>query len=159
MLDKIDKQIIIEISKDMEISRSPYNNIAKKLNIPMDEFLKRLKNIIGKGYIKRIVPIIKHHNTEYVFNALTAWNVNENEKEKLVNLMKDMESISHIYERETNIKWPYSIYGMIHGRSEEEVKEIIDKVLKNIKVDQYKILYTKKELKKTSPNVKYLLGN
>lgn len=157
MLDKIDKQIIMEISKDIKICSNPYNEIAGRLNITVEEFLIRLKNLMDNGYIKRIVPIIRHHNTEYVFNALTAWKVQEDEKEKLVDMMKGIENISHIYERETNIKWHYSIYGMIHGKSKEEVEQIIAKVFENIKIDDYKVLYTRKELKKTSPNMEYLL--
>lgn len=157
MLDKIDRQIIVEISKDIDICSNPYDSMARRLNITVEELLTRLRDMMDKGYVKRISPIIRHHNTEYVFNALTAWKVQAGEKERLVDLMKAVENISHVYERETNTKWPYSIYGMLHGRSKEEVEEIIDKILKEIHIDDYKVLYTKKELKKTSPNMEYLL--
>ena len=157
MLERIDEQILIEISQNMEVCKNFYGEIAEKLNISDKELLNRLKNMKERGYIKRIAPIIKHHKTEYGYNALTLWCVSDDQKVEMTNFIKNIENISHVYERKTNEKWPYNIYGMIHGRTHEEVEKIICKISINLSINNYKVLYTKKELKKTSPDMNYLL--
>jgi DNA-binding Lrp family transcriptional regulator len=157
MLEKIDEQILIELSKDVKVCKKFYGEIAKKLNISEEELLNRLTNMMDKGYIKRIAPIIKHHKTEYVVNALTIWSVSDNKKVEMTNFIKNIENISHVYERKASEKWPYNIYGMIHGRTYEEVEKIICKISINLNLNNYKVLYTKKELKKISPDMEYLL--
>ncbi|WP_026895320.1 siroheme decarboxylase subunit beta [Clostridiisalibacter paucivorans] len=156
-MDNLDKKILIEISGDMDISKDMFKNIAEEFNISQKELLDRLNTMKEKGYIKRIAPIIRHYKTSYICNAMTVWNVSEDKKEQLIELMLDIEGISHIYERETNEKWKYNIFGMAHGKKESDIKDIVNKLSTATGVKDFKLLYTERKFKKTSPDIGYIL--
>jgi siroheme decarboxylase len=156
-MDNIDKKIIIEVSGDLSIDKDFYNNISKSVGISLKELLIRLNNLQKKGILKRVAPVIKHRNTEYLFNGLATFSVKGELKENLLKKLKDAENISHVYERKPDYRWPYTVYGMTHGKSKEEVEDTIKNIAEELAIDEYKILYSLREFKKTSPDMEYLL--
>ncbi|WP_129596111.1 Lrp/AsnC family transcriptional regulator [Anaerophilus nitritogenes] len=156
-MDKIDERILIEISQNIEICMDVYEALAKKLNLSEDELLKRLKNMKNQGVIKRIAPVLYHQNTEYKYHAMTAWKIPKNKIDTMLYEMQKIENISHIYERNINKDWPYNLFGMLHGKEKEEIQNIIKFLSKKIQVTEYTVLYTKKQWKKTSPNIEYFI--
>ncbi|AOT69165.1 AsnC family transcriptional regulator [Geosporobacter ferrireducens] len=160
MLDKLDKKILTEISKDLSISKDFFGEIASKLGISKGEVIERLKRMQYAGILKRIAPVVKHYNTGYVFNAMIVWAVDdETDKSKISMLMKAYENISHVYEREKGPNWPYNMYTMIHGRSCEEIKSVVAALSKCIDSEVYKVLFTKRQWKKASPDMEYLFSD
>ena len=59
-------------------------------------------------------------------------------------------SISHCYDRNTTPDWPYNIYTMIHAHTRQECEVIAEKLAKENNLQQYTMLYSVKEWKKTS---------
>lgn len=158
MIDSIDKQILLEISDDLNLSKDLFGEISSKVGISKDELLKRLQNMQEQGILKRIAPIIKHYNTEYIINAMVVWIIEEYTKQQVESLIKNYEHISHVYERKSGEDWPYNFYTMIHGQSTEEIVKIVGYLSKDLGSDTYKILYTKRQWKKTSPDMNYYLS-
>lgn len=156
-MDDLDRKILVALSGDLEIEQSPYKAIAEGLGLEMEELLERLEKIKEKGYLKRVAPIIRHRRTDYRFNGMAVFEVCEKDKNDLIERLKGRSNISHVYERETSIRWPYNVYGMTHGKSREEVEETVESVSKGLKIDRLKILYSTKEYKKTSPDIEHLL--
>lgn len=156
-MDRVDVSILRVISGDLEISQNFYGDLAESVGIEEEELLVRLENMSRAGYIKRIAPVIKHRNTDYRHNGLAAFRVSESQKANLIRLLTKEKHISHVYERRTHPNWKFNIYGMTHGKSREEVETVIQNLLKCISVEDYKILYSTREFKKTSPNMSYLM--
>ena len=83
--------------------------------------------------------------------AMVVWQV---ESERIVEIgqaFADVEEVSHAYERQTRENWPYNLYTMVHGKSAEEVQQVIKRMSQACGVSNYRILTTEKELKKVSP--------
>ncbi|QGU94628.1 AsnC family transcriptional regulator [Clostridium bovifaecis] len=156
-MDELDRKILIEVSKDISVCESPYDDIAKRLKISTDSLLSRIKILQDSGYIKRISAIVAHEKTDYKINAMTVWKVDEINKKNIIELMKRFPNVSHIYERRSAENWEYNIYGMMHAVSKEEIESLIEYISKQINVSDYKALYTKKQWKKTSPVIEELL--
>lgn len=156
-MDELDKKILIEVSKNISICEDPYGDIARRLKISTESLLSRMKNLQSLGYIKRISAIVAHEKTDYKINAMTVWKADERSKKSIIELMEQFPSISHIYERKSVKNWGYNIYGMMHAVSKEEVESLIEYISKQINISDYKVLYTKKQWKKTSPVIEELL--
>ncbi len=58
--------------------------------------------------------------------------------------------ISHCYRRNPTPDWPYNLYTMIHGKDEESCRVIAGQIAEKTSVTSYTILFSRKELKKTS---------
>ena len=110
--------------------------------------LRRLKE---DGAIRRFGASIKHQRTAWSYNAMVAWIVDEAESEAAGEFAAKNPRISHVYFRPTSAPdWPYTLYTMVHGRSEEECREVIDELRRGTTLDEYAVLDSLEELKKTS---------
>ena len=75
---------------------------------------------------------------------------NKKDIDSIAKYMISITEISHCYEREICSSWNYNLYTMIHGKNKEICTEIIQDISDVVGLVDYKILYSTKELKKTS---------
>jgi len=156
-MDVLDKKLLLLLSGDIPTGLEPYKEIARQLHVAEDEVLRRIDAMQTKGLLKRIAPIVFHHKTVYQYNALTAWQIPDGDVMRVAEKLMSIEGISHVYERKTEANWRYNVYGMVHGRDKEAINKIIEMVLGFADFPKYKVVYTTKEWKKTSPNLTQLL--
>jgi DNA-binding Lrp family transcriptional regulator len=86
----------------------------------------------------------------YTANAMTAWKVEDGRVNEVGEMMASFREVSHCYIRKTTDTWPYNLYTMIHAKDEEACHAIAREMAKKASVDQYTLLFSVKELKKTS---------
>ena len=58
--------------------------------------------------------------------------------------------VSHCYHRPAAPGFPYNLYTMVHGRDEDECRRLVDEMSREAGVDEYQMLFSQRELKKTS---------
>lgn len=158
-MDSIDLDILYALSGDIEVSLEPFKAIAERLAISEEEVISRIRKMTEKGMIKRIAPILYHHKAQFEYNALTMWVIAADEIEAVAEYLVSFPHISHVYERASSEAWPYTLYGMIHAKKASEIDEIVEQILSKTGDVPYKLVYTVKEWKKTSPDLKYLLSS
>jgi siroheme decarboxylase len=149
MLQNIDR-IVQAIPYDFQICETPYGNIAKESGISEDELIHALKILITEGVIRRIAAIIYHRKAAYMFNAMVVWEVREEDVEKIGKIMASFPEVSHCYEREKGTYWEYNIFTMIHARSFEDCKGIVQRIAEKTGIKKFDMLLSKREFKKTS---------
>lgn len=156
-MDNIDRKILIELGGDVEVRSDFYEHIAEKLGIDTEEVIERLRVMEENKMLKRIAPIVKHHKTRFVHNGMSVWKVEAQRVGEVSEIILGYDQISHVYERETGGDWDYNLFAMIHSTSRDEVEKIVRNIANKAKLSDYRVLYTAEEIKKTSPDLKYLL--
>jgi len=151
-LDALDRCIIREVQGDLPLVEKPYEEIAGRLGITTEKLLCRLRALKTGGQLKRIAGILYHRNAGYKFNGMAAWSIDDSRKREAGKLMAGYQHISHVYERPPYPDWPYNIFSMIHGQSRTEVEDTAEMIAEKLEIsrDNYIILYSTEELKKTS---------
>lgn len=130
---------------------TPYADIAREVGTDEETVLNLLRRLKEDGAIRRFGASIKHQKTGWSDNAMVAWIVGEAESEAAGEFAARNPRISHVYFRPTSAPdWPYTLYTMVHGRSEEECREVIDELRRETTLDEYAVLDSLEELKKTS---------
>jgi DNA-binding Lrp family transcriptional regulator len=152
MLDSIDRLLIYELSCELPIEKEPYILIAKKLQINEDEVLMRLQKLKEKGLLKRVSGVVRYKKLGFNVNALVIWRVPKNNINTVGKYLASLHEISHCYERYCNKNWDYNLYTMVHGKTNKQLNKLVKGISKNIELYDYIILYTVKELKKSSIN-------
>lgn len=150
MLTKLEKKIISLIQGDIAVTQRPYLEIAEKLRIPEEALLDTLKDLCKRGVIRRFGATIRHQKSGFKANAMTAWKVDEDRIDEVGKKMASFKEVSHCYRRNPSYEWPYNLYTMIHARDEESCRETARKISEAASVDTYKLLFSRRELKKTS---------
>lgn len=150
MFKTLDKEIILKLQENIPLSSTPYKDMADELNLNEDEFINRLQSYIKYGILKRIGAIIYHRKAGFKANALVVWKINTKDLDRIGEYLISIPEISHCYERKACASWNYNLYTMIHEKDRESCNNIIANIATAISCTNYKILYSTKELKKTS---------
>jgi siroheme decarboxylase len=150
MLTKLDKRIIASIQGDIPITERPYLEIAEQLEISEDVLLERLKKLCDKGVIRRFGATLRHQKSGYQANAMVVWQVDEDDIDTVGEKMAAFRAVSHCYRRNSKDDWPYNLYTMIHAKDEASCREITRNISAETSIDNYTLLFSREELKKTS---------
>ena len=150
MLTDLEKKIIASIQEDMAITARPYLKISKKLGISEETLLETLRKLSERGIIRRFGATLRHQKTGFTANAMAAWQVDEDRIEAVGNKMASFKQVSHCYRRNPTERWPYNLYTMIHANDKESCRRVARRMSQETEVKDYALLFSRKELKKTS---------
>jgi DNA-binding Lrp family transcriptional regulator len=81
---------------------------------------------------------------------MAAWQVDEDRVEAVGNKLASFKQVSHCYRRNPTGRWPYNLYTMIHANDKESCRRVARRMSLETDVDNYALLFSRKELKKTS---------
>ena len=111
--------------------------------------LKKIKQDLASGKIRRFGAIVSHYKLGFSHNALVAWE-KKDLAPALAKRLKAKEYISHIYLRRSTRLWPYGLYTMIHAKSKEDLDSFIRELSTLMNGCKHKVMDTVREFKKTS---------
>jgi len=148
----LEKKIIALLQTDIPVVKQPFLEMAQRIGISEDEFLRVLRDLNDRGLIRRFGATLKHQKSGFKANAMVAWNVDEDRVEKTGKIMATFREITHCYRRNPAPGWKYNLYTMVHAANEKECHALVKKISKAVNEDDYEILFSRKELKKTSMN-------
>ncbi len=81
---------------------------------------------------------------------MVAWKVDEDRVDDAGEKMACFKEVSHCYRRNPTVDWPYNLYTMIHAKDEESCHEIARSISMETSINTYTLLFSRRELKKTS---------
>ncbi len=132
-------------------SQTPYKDMARKIGIKTSELLAVLEDWKRQGKLRRIGAIVNHFKVGLGCGAMVVWEVEPGRAKEVGEILAGFAEVSHAYERQTAENWPYNIYSMVHGKSDEDVQQIIKRMSEACSVSSYRALVTERELKKVPP--------
>jgi DNA-binding Lrp family transcriptional regulator len=150
MLTDLEKKVIASIQQDMPLTDRPFLEIARRIGVPEDDLLATLRSLCDRGVIRRFGATLRHQQTGYLANAMVAWKVDERRIEEAGRTMAGFRQVSHCYRRNPGPQWPYNLYTMIHADDEAACRETARQMAQAAGVDDYALLFSREELKKTS---------
>jgi len=150
MLTDLEKKIIASIQVDMAITERPYLEISEKLGISEEKLLENLQSLCNRGIIRRFGATLRHRKTGFTANAMAAWQVDEDRVEEVGSRLASFKQVSHCYRRNPTRNWPFNLYTMIHANDEESCRQTARDMSQEAGVENYDLLFSRKELKKTS---------
>lgn len=149
-LSKLELELLRAAQDGIEIVPRPYESLAQKLNISEGEVISMLESLEERGIVRRVSATIGHIALGIVANAMIAWVVPLDELDSVGEIVASFDEVTHCYQRDSYPKWPYNLYTMVHSRSREDCQRIAEKISKRCGVQEYIILFSEREFKKTS---------
>ncbi|SHK22012.1 hypothetical protein [Thermocrinis minervae] len=93
--------------------------------------------------------ILNHRKAGFAANGMVVWKVPEERVQEVGNYLAGFKGVSHCYERTTTDSWHYNLFSMVHGREAHEVQTFAERVSKELGIDDYRILFSTREFKKS----------
>jgi len=144
-----DKEFIRQLQKDMQIVDRPFLTAAKNLGISEEQVFEKLQHYEKIGVMRRFAAILRHREAGFTANGMIVWKVPEERITEVGEKLGAFPQVSHCYQRPVYKDWPYNVFSMIHCKSLDEASEMTTQIQKQINVDEYKILFSSREFKKT----------
>jgi DNA-binding Lrp family transcriptional regulator len=148
-LDTREIEAIRVAQQDLPLVPRPFAVQAERIGMTEDELLAILHSFIDRKLMRRFAAVMNHRNAGFKANAMGVWAVPEDDLEVIGPRMAGFAAVSHCYRRPTYEDWPYTVFTMVHGRTARDCEQTIDAIASETGVDEYTLLWSVKEYKKT----------
>src|SRR5579884_2821805 len=148
-LSDVEIETIRVVQEDLPLVERPFAAQAAHLGVSERDVLDMLASFKERKLMRRFAAVMNHRTAGFKANAMGVWAVPEEQLEELGPKMAGFAAVSHCYRRPTYEDWPYSVFTMVHGRSARDCEATIDAIRNETGVDDYALLWSVKEYKKT----------
>lgn len=146
-----DRQVLRQLQGDFPLVERPYRALGQRISMDEVEVLARVSSYLQRGWIRRLAAVLYHRRAGFTANAMVGWAVPSEDVERVGKMFAAQPKVSHCYERPTYPpEWPYNVFTMVHGRSQEEVEDIVKNMASSTGITEYRPLFSTREFKKTS---------
>ena len=150
MPNDLEKKLIAALQGDIPVSPRPYLDIAEMIGVEEKTVIAVLKDLCQRGVIRRFGATLRHQKSGFNANAMVAWQVDESLVDSVGEKVAAYDAVTHCYRRDPAPDWPYNLYTMVHASDEAECREIAQKISEDTGIADYTMLFSRRELKKTS---------
>ena len=145
------KQVVRYLQGDIPISAELYDNIAAAVDYKKSDLLELLTGWQQAGALKRIAGIIRHRQFGFKGNAMCVWHIPEKYIDDAGSKIAEHSCVSHCYQREIHPEFSFNLYAMLHAENQEQALTAFKDLGKIAFLKNGHMLFSIKELKKTSP--------
>jgi siroheme decarboxylase len=144
-----DKAAIRALQEDVPLTPRPFDLWARQVGLTCEELLERAYDLRRRKIMRRFSAVLYHRKAGFRANAMGVWKVPDERVEEVGNMFAQYQAVSHCYQRPTYEDWPYALFSMVHGRSEEECEAVLDAMAEETGLTERLSLYSTREYKKT----------
>lgn len=122
-MDKQDKAIINVLQDDFPICDAPYQEVAERLGIGVDELLQRLESLLQTGVLSRFGPMF---HAEKMGGGLTlaAMQVPEQRFDEVAEMVNAFPEVAHNYARQHR----FNMWFVLATESPEQIQRILQEI-------------------------------
>lgn len=146
----VDKKLIVELQKDLPLVPRPFAELGERVGLSEAQVLERVRAWQETGALRRVGAALRHRAVGYAANAMIVWRVPGERMGEVGERFAALPEVTHCYEREVQPQWPYNLYTMVHAKTEEECLALAARLAEMVGVDEYDVLSSYAELKKSS---------
>jgi len=149
-LTETDKRLIYLLQSDLPVSQRPFAWLAQRVGLDEEEVIARVAAFKESGLIRRFGATLFHQRSGYPANVMVAWRAPAERIEEMGQHLAAFREVTHCYQRLESPDWPYNLYSMVHGESEEDCTRRVEGMALAAGLEEYRLLFSREELKKTS---------
>ena len=120
-MDDLDRSIINIIQSDFPIAPRPYAEVAKRLDLPEEDILERVRALKEEGIIRRIGASFNSRKLDFS-STLCAARVPESKVEAFVKTVNRFPGVTHNYLRNS----PYNVWFTFIAKTMDEIEESLE---------------------------------
>lgn len=131
--DEIERRIVVATQGGLPLVPQPWDAVAEKVGIGVEELFARVADMLQRGVIRRIGAVPNHYAIGYTANGMSVWDIADDVIDEVGEFVGALEAVTHCYRRPRRLPhWPYNLFAMVHGRDREAVERQIDEIAARI---------------------------
>src|ERR671927_543185 len=144
-----DKAAIRALQEDVPLTPRPFDLWGRQVGLSSEGLLERAYDLQRRKIMRRFSAVLYHRKAGFRANAMGVWKVPEERVDDVGDLFAHYQAVSHCCQRPTYEDWPYALFSMVHGRTEEECELVLDAMAAESNLTEWASLYSTREYKKT----------
>ena len=151
-LSQEDRALMAATEAGLPLLPRPYDSVAALLGTTGADVRQRLARLLAAGVVRRVAAVPNHYRLGYVANGMSVWDVQDDQVDRLGELIGSQPAVSHSYRRPRKPGvWRYNLFAMLHGHSRSEVLAQADHIaaLLGSACRAHDVLFSNAILKKT----------
>ncbi len=155
-LTEEERAVLLAIQDGLPIEREPYLAVADRVGMPEARVIELIKGMLAERKIKRIAAVPNHYALGITANGMSVWDVPDDIASEVGRRLGERPEITHCYRRPRREGWPYNIFGMVHGRSRDDVIAAVERIAGELDIASYPhdVLFSTRLLKKRGTRVR-----
>ena len=134
-MDSIDKAILTELQNDFPLEENPYDIVARRLKVDVNNLWNRINNLIDTGIIRRLGTSINSHKFGFK-STLAAISVGEDSIDRAAKLIEKFPEITHCYLRNHR----FNIWFTVIAVDEKRIKDVLEMIRLDMSLSQANVL-------------------
>ncbi len=119
--DARDKDLLGVLEGGLPLVKNPYEDIGAACGLTGEAVIFRLRALQQACTIRRFGVIVRHHELGFQANAMTVWQIAEDQVDQVGERLGELPYVRLCYRRRPDVNWPYNLYAMVHGRDRDVV--------------------------------------
>ena len=130
-----DRPLAALAERGLALVERPYDVWAAALGWSTGDVLATLQRWLDAGTLRRFGAVVRHHDVGYCANAMTVISAPARTADAIGRLLARQPGVTLAYRRETDPRWPYNLYFMVHGRERAEAERLVAQALAASRAD------------------------
>jgi radical SAM protein with 4Fe4S-binding SPASM domain len=148
-LDDRQRALVRALAGDLGPSPHPFEQAARQAGWASDAAIAQAALWLRSGLMRRFGAVVRHQLLGYSANGMCVFRVRDT-RAAGAHLARQAD-VSHCYRRPMLADFPYNLYAMLHGRSDQALLSRAADLAKAIGAEAHEVLMSLREYKKTSP--------
>jgi len=124
-VEPADHALAALVEAGLPLEPEPFIGWARQFGRSTDAVLARIQAWLDTGTLRRFGLVVRHHEVGFSANAMTVFDIPDDEVDALGARLATQPGITLCYRRERAEGWPYNLYCMVHGRSREDTLALL----------------------------------
>ena len=134
-MDELDSRVLHALQYDFPLSERPYEALATKLEISVDELLSRMEKLIDQGIIRRLGASLDSRKLGYS-STLAAVSVAPEHIEEAAEIVGRYAEVTHSYLRDDE----FNIWFTVVAADDERIEAILEEIRSALSLDSSQVL-------------------
>lgn len=134
-MDNLDKQILEAIQGNFPLCERPYDEIAEKLGISVDDLFCKVRGMLDSGVIRRVGVSLDSRKLGYS-STLAAVRVKAELVEHAADVIGDYREVTHSYLRDDD----YNIWFTLIASNAGKIGEILEEIRSELSLEADDVL-------------------
>lgn len=136
VLDDVDKSLLQLAQDEFPLTRRPWDELAERIGIPVEDVMSRIKRLKDEGVIRRIGPVLETDRVGLTARTLVLMKVPPERIEEVANIINGFDGVTHNYAREHE----YNLWFTLITSSQERLRNTLNQITEAVDIHETDIL-------------------
>lgn len=147
-LDDEQKHLTRLLQGGLAVEAELFARVAEEVGWSVGEVLRQVHDWLDSGVIRRFGAVVDHQRLGFRANGMAVFNVLPERIDAIGRRLAERPEITHCYRRPPLPDFPYNLYAMVHGCTEDEVLALVSGMAEEHNLTDHDVLFSVTEFKK-----------